>query len=71
MELIFIIAIVFFACVVIALHLAAMKMYGKSISKKERKNGMFYHWNWLLLIGGLSTALLIGVLKWTGILGLV
>lgn len=71
MELIFVIAIVFFICMVVALHQVALKMYGKNTSRKEWNSGRIYHWNWLLLISGLSTAILIGILKWTGIIALV
>lgn len=71
MEFIFIVAIVFFATVVLLLHRAVLKMNGKNLSKTASTNARFYHWNWLLLIGGLATALFIGVLRWTGILALV
>ena len=71
MEMIFIVAIVFFAIVVLLLHRAVLQMNGKNLSKKASTNARFYHWNWLLLIGGFATALFIGVLRWSGILAVV
>ncbi len=71
MNYIFILVILFFISVVVALHRASVKSYAKEVSKRQRYVIMFYHWNWLLLIGGISTALFIGFLKWTGFMVIV
>lgn len=66
-----IIAIVFFNCVIVALHPAVVKMLGKRVCRKEWSHSRRYHWKWLLRIDSIFTVAFIGILDWFDILALV